>query len=82
METAECGLCAEAFRALTRIAIERPLKIERVDIGGAPTLVERYALRVPVIVLGAQELDAAGLTDGAIERWLARRLTEVGSPRT
>ena len=71
MEKAGCHLCAEAHRALRRIALDVPLEIERVDI---LTLSEgerdRYVLRIPVLVTGVAELDAAGLEDGAILGWL------------
>jgi hypothetical protein len=71
MEKAECELCAEAHRALRRIALERPLEIERVDIGRLhPAVRDGYILRVPVLVSGSEELDAAGLEDAAIVRWL------------
>lgn len=71
METADCGLCAEAHRALRRISLERPLDIERVDIATLePALRDRFALRVPVLIAAGEELDAAGLEDGAIVRWL------------
>lgn len=70
-ETADCELCAEAHRALRRIALERPLEIQRVDIAALePAARDRFALRVPVLVAGARELDAAGLDDAAIVRWL------------
>ncbi len=71
MEKSDCHLCAEAHRALRRIALERPLAIERVDIAalGAAER-DRYALRVPVLVAGGGELDAAGLEDEAVRRWL------------
>ncbi len=71
MEKAECHLCAEAHRALRRVALDVPLEIERVDI---LTLTEaerdRYVLRIPVLVVGDEELDTAGLEDTAIARWL------------
>lgn len=71
MERADCHLCGEAYRALRRIALDRPLDIERVDIDRAPeTVRDRYALRVPVVVAAGEELDAAGLDDAAILRWL------------
>lgn len=71
MERPGCELCAETHRALRRIALDRPLEIERVDITAGPELVQdRYVLRIPVLVAGGEELDAAGLEDGAIARWL------------
>ena len=66
-----CHLCSEAHRALRRIALDVPLEIERVDIVTlAPEVRDRYELRIPVLVAGADELDVAGLEDGAIARWL------------
>lgn len=71
MEKADCQLCAEAHRALRRIGLDLPLEIERVDIEAAPReVLDRYALRIPVLVVDGRELDAAGLEDGAITRWL------------
>lgn len=69
-ERAACGLCDEAHRALRRIGLDRALEIERVDIERDPALSDRYALRIPVLRVGDAELDAAGLEDGAIARWL------------
>lgn len=65
-----CGLCAETFRALSRLALERPLEIIRVDIERDPVL-ERYALRVPVVESGGRELDAAGVDDAELARFLS-----------
>lgn len=71
LEKADCELCAEAHRALRRLALDRPLEIERVDIEAGPAVIrDRYALRIPVIVANDAELDAAGLDDAAIGRWL------------
>lgn len=70
-ERAGCGLCDEAHRALRRIGLDRALEIERVDIDRDRDLGDRYTLRVPVLRVGDQELDAAGLDDGALARWLA-----------
>lgn len=70
-ERAGCGLCEETHRALRRIGLDRALDIERVDIDREPGLAERYTLRVPVLRVGEAELDAAGLEDGALARWLA-----------
>ncbi len=70
LEKDECGLCAETHRALRRVALDMPLAIERVDIARDPAVESRYALRVPVLLVAGQELDAAGLADAAIARWL------------
>ena len=70
-ERAGCGLCDETHRALRRIALDRALTIERVDINADDALRDRYTLRVPVLRRGDDELDAAGLEERAIARWLA-----------
>jgi hypothetical protein len=69
-EKADCGLCAEAYRALTRVRMDLPLEIERIDIARDPALFDRYALRIPVLAMGDDELEVAGIDEGAIVRWL------------
>jgi hypothetical protein len=70
MERPECGLCDEAMAALRRVSRRTPLDIERVDVARDATLLARYILRVPVLVVGEAELDVAGIDDAAIGRWL------------
>jgi hypothetical protein len=70
-EKAGCGLCAEAFRALSRIALDLPIEIVRVDIERQPSLFDRYALRIPVISVETRELDAAGIAERELRRFLA-----------
>jgi hypothetical protein len=70
LEKPDCGLCAEAYRALRRVALDVPLEVDRVDITQDPALFDRYALRIPVITMGERELDAAGVDDRAIRAWL------------
>lgn len=78
MEKADCHLCADAYRALRRVALDRSLEIERVDIEAAPREIhDRYVLRIPVLVVRDRELDLAGLDDRAI----AQRLREI-APET
>ena len=69
-----CHLCDEAYRALRRVGLDRPLEIERVR-----TDEDRYVLRVPVLAVGGEELDVAGLEDGAIARWLRSVTLDAGS---
>jgi hypothetical protein len=70
LERPQCGLCDEAMAALRRLSRRRPLDIERVNIAGDPTLLDRYIVRVPVLVVGEAELEVAGIDDAAIGRWL------------
>lgn len=71
LEKPDCALCDEAHRALRRVALDRALAIERVDVTGLPeALRDRYLLRVPVLACNGEELEVAGLEDAAIARWL------------
>lgn len=72
-ERAGCHLCLETHRALRRAALDLPLEIARIDIDADEALIRRYTLRVPVIAAGTDELDAAGLDDAVLGRWLAAR---------
>ena len=65
-----CGLCAETHRALTRLRMDFSLIVERIDIEPDASLFQRYAIRIPVLRVGERELDAAGLDDAALRRWL------------
>jgi glutaredoxin-like protein DUF836 len=69
-EKAGCGLCAETYRALTRVRMDVPLEIERVDIERDPALFERYAIRIPVVAVSEREIEAAGLAESALTQWL------------
>ena len=70
MERPECGLCEEALGALRRLSRRTRLDIERVDVTRDPALLERFVVRVPVLVVGGAELDSAGIDEAAIGRWL------------
>jgi hypothetical protein len=70
LEKPDCGLCAEVYRALRRVALDVPLEVDRVDITKDPELFDRYALRIPVVTMGGRELDAAGVDDRAVRAWL------------
>jgi len=70
MERPECGLCEETLGVLRRLSRRTPLDIERVDVTRDAALLDRYVVRVPVLVVGDAELDVAGIDDAAIARWL------------
>lgn len=72
-----CGLCAETYRALTRIRMDIPLEIERVDIDRDAALFDRYAIRIPVLRMGERELDSAGIDEPALRRWLIERVASA-----
>jgi len=70
MARPDCSLCDEAVAALRRISRRTQLDIERVDVTRQPELLDRFVIRVPVLVVGSAELDVAGIDDAAIARWL------------
>jgi hypothetical protein len=70
LEKPDCGLCAEAYRAVRRVGLDVPLEVTRVDITARPELFDRYALRIPVLREAGRELDVAGAPDRAIRAWL------------
>lgn len=70
MARPDCGLCDEAVGALRRLSRRTSLDIERVDVTRDAALLSRYVVRVPVLVVGDEELDVAGIDDAAIGRWL------------
>jgi len=69
-ERAGCHLCDQTLRALRRAGLT---EIERIDVDSDDALMRRYTLRVPVVAVGGAELDAGGLDDAAIMRWLRDR---------
>ena len=70
MERPDCGLCEEALAGLRRLSRAKRLDIERVDVTRELALLDRYLVRVPVLVVGESEFDAAGVDEAAIGRWL------------
>lgn len=70
MERPGCGLCEEALARLRRLSRAKRLDIERVDVTRDPALLDRYVVRIPVLVVGEAEFDAAGIDEAAIGRWL------------
>lgn len=72
-EKADCHLCAEAYRALVRLSLDVPLDILRVDIEADPALLDRYALRIPVVMVDGRELDAAEVGERALRDFVSHR---------
>ena len=70
MERPECGLCEETLGTLRRLSRRTPLDIERVDVTRDVALLDRYVVRVPVLVVGDAELDVGGIDEAAIARWI------------
>ena len=70
-ERAGCQLCEEAHRSLRRIGLDRALEITRADIAADAALERRYLVRIPVIMVGDHELDAAGVADRELAAWIA-----------
>jgi hypothetical protein len=70
LERPDCGLCEEALADLRRLSRAKRLDIERVDVTRDTRLLDRYLVRVPVLVVGEAEFEAGGVDEAAIGRWL------------
>ncbi len=66
----DCPLCDKGLAVAQRLATRHGLRIEKVDIESDPTLMEKYAERVPVLELDGEELGWGLLSERAIERRL------------
>jgi hypothetical protein len=73
---AGCHLCESAQAALAELGARYPHQLRVLDISDDPALFDRYALRIPVVVVGGAEYDAP-LTRAVLER----ALRTVGSAR-
>ncbi|MFG6158045.1 glutaredoxin family protein [Halomonas sp. 1390] len=70
--TLGCHLC-EQLEALLATLCAEPYRLERVEISDDDALVERYGVRIPVLVDEAgQELDR-GMEPERLAAWLAAR---------
>ena len=65
-----CHLCDRMRAALAPLIADRAT-LEVVDIDGDPELVERYGLRIPVLVGDGRELSGFPLDTAVVERYLA-----------
>lgn len=72
---ADCPLCEKGWPVAERLAREFSLELLCVDIVGEPELERRYGERIPVLLLGDEELGWGRLSKRAIEKKL-RRLAE------
>jgi hypothetical protein len=66
-----CHLCESAEASLAELAGRYPHRLHVRDITADPALFDRYALRIPVVVVGDAEFDAP-LTPTVLEQALRR----------
>jgi hypothetical protein len=57
LSTEHCTLCEQALDLLLSMPELRGLTLEVVDVARDDALLERYGMRLPVLILGARELD-------------------------
>lgn len=76
---ARCGLCRRA-EALVAREVGRRAVVEHVDVDADPALVERYGVRVPVVVVDGVEVAELELVPGTVRRAvrMARRSPRLG----
>ena len=70
LERPDCGLCEDALASLRRLSRRKRLDIERVDVTRDLAAFDRYVVRVPVLMVGDAELEAGGMDEAVIGRWL------------
>jgi hypothetical protein len=66
-----CHLCESAEADLATLGRRYPHRLRVLDITADPALFDRYALRIPVVVVGSTEYDAP-LTPAVLEQALQR----------
>jgi glutaredoxin len=72
-----CHLCHELRAVVERVLPEYDAVLEERDVRADPEMERRYALEIPVLMLGSQEV----LRQRATEDELRARLTAAGLPR-
>jgi hypothetical protein len=72
-----CHLCHVLRGVAERVLEEFDAGLEERDVRADPETEKRYALEIPVLLLGSQEV----LRHGATEDVLRARLTALGVPR-
>jgi glutaredoxin len=70
----DCPLCDKSWSLAAALAARHRLDLQKVDILSDPALERRYGQRIPVLVLGDQELGWGRLSERALDRRLQRAL--------
>jgi glutaredoxin len=65
-----CHLCESAKRVLEQVRAEIPFDLEEVDITGDPELERRFRERIPVVLLGGDEVFTYFVHPDALRRKL------------
>jgi glutaredoxin len=65
-----CHLCESAKRVLEQVRAEIPFDLEEVDITGDPELERRFRERIPVVLVGGDELFTYFVHPDALRRKL------------
>jgi glutaredoxin len=71
---AGCHLCEDAAEAVRRIATERGVELDEVDISLDPVLHRRYGERIPVVALNGEEVMELVVDATKLREELDRRL--------
>lgn len=70
----DCPLCDKSWALAAELAARHRLDLRKVDILSDPSLERRYGQRIPVLVLGDEELGWGRLSERALDRRLQRAL--------
>lgn len=72
---ADCSLCDRAALILQRLADEKLLTWETVDISADPMLLQAYGSRIPVVELSTDEIFEGRISEFRLRHHLARQTT-------
>jgi thiol-disulfide isomerase/thioredoxin len=63
---ADCELCDEMLDVVERVAGERGLRVEKVDVDGDPRLAAEYGFDVPVLCIDGEKVFQHRVTEAAV----------------
>jgi glutaredoxin len=67
----DCCLCDEALEVIERVRREHRFALEKVDIRTDPSLLERHAERIPVVLVNGAEAFQYRVDEQALRRMVA-----------
>jgi glutaredoxin len=67
----DCCLCDEALEVIERVRREHRFTLEKVDITNDPSLLDRHAERIPVVVVNGVEAFLYRVDEQALRRMVA-----------
>jgi glutaredoxin len=67
----DCCLCDEALEVIERVRREHRFALEKIDIMSDPSLVDRHAERIPVVLVNGAEVFQYRVDERVLRRMVA-----------